>query len=188
MIDDGVWSPSAISEKPIVVVQDFYKIVNIEASTRFDQVADGIYLYAPNKSSTETTSFKITAHVSESLGWYSTTRAYENIVHEMIETYVGNQDGRPYTFRVPLQSGSCYSIGIEYHDGSTGLGFQVSNEGKELLTLYYGESATLRQATYVDCPLKNNVYFTFTPISRPGMEGRLFVSLVDAISVTRLEA
>lgn len=188
MIDDGVWNPSAISEKPIVVVQDFYKIVNIEASTKFDQVADGIYLYAPNKATTETTSFKITTHVSESLGWYSTTRAYDNIAHEMIETYVGNQDGRPYTFRVPLQSGSCYSIGIEYHDGSTGLGFQVSEESKELLTLYYGESATLRQATYIDCPSKNNVYFTFTPISRPGMEGRLFVSLVDAISVTKLEA
>jgi hypothetical protein len=188
MIDDGVWSSSAISERPIVVVQDFYKIVNIEGSTKFDQVADGIYLYAPHKTTTETTSFKITAQVSESLGWYSTTRVYDNMVHSMIETYVGNQDGRPYTFRVHLQSGSCYLIGIKYHDGSTGLGFQVSDESKQLLTLYYGESATLKQATYIDCPSQNNVYFTFTPISRPGMEGRLFVSLVDSISVTKLEA
>jgi hypothetical protein len=140
MIDDGVWSSSAISEKPIVVVQDFYKIVNIGASTKFDQVADGIYLYDPNKTTTETTSFKIKAHVSESLGWYSTTRVYDSMVHEMIETYVGNEAGRPYTFRVPLQSGFCYLIGIEYHDGSTGLGFRVSDESKQLLTLYYSES------------------------------------------------
>jgi|GEM_PF-6986499 len=187
MIEDGIWSPSEISKKSIVVVQDFYKVVNMEASSRFDQVADRIYLYAPNKTATDTTTFKITTHVSESLGWYSTTRSYDNVVHDMIETYVGNKDGRPYIFRVPLQSGSCYEISVEYHDGSAGLGFQVSEASKELLTLYYGESATLRQANYIDCPSKNNVYITLTPISRPGLEGRLFVSLVDAISVTRLE-
>lgn len=186
MMNAGVWNTSSIKAKPVVIIQDFYKIVNLEESTKFDELANGIYIYDASEELIETTSFKIKAAVSESGGWYATTRTYDNTLHGMIETYVAKQDGRPYTFRVHLQSGSCYSIGLEYHDGTAGLGFQVSEESKILLTLYYGESATLRETAVRYCPSNDIVYFSIMPVSRPGLEGRLFVSLADSISVAKI--
>lgn len=184
--EGGMWSPDEIAKRPIIVVQDFYRVQDLGADSSFRKVGDGIYQLVSRDIRIQ--QFALNSIASNNLGWYLTNKKFGGHDYPMFEAYVPGDQNTILSLTLPFEVNSCYKTALGFQDGSAGLGFRLVYGTKPLTLISYSGSGALREVNLRICTGDTLDRIHVIPYSAPNIPvENYFISLLNNIKTEKIE-